>query len=276
MQDGFDTAASGQTKRHALTAARDIIIFDFDGVLNLYGGLSNDEILALYARNKIKAVREVYPNWEISDEYIVELGRKSYNETGDGKLLYADEALRLGLIKDHQTDEYREKMLRSFHRHMLEDVRLSASDIFNRDDELISVFRTLKQRGFRFGILTQSCKENWVIPILEAKGLLEFFNKTDIFDFHDSQYALKAKSAKPLTQAIDTMGILPEHTIFVEDSEKNLEVARSLNPNIFNGYISDTQKVAPHIDCWYKKIEFLLSNLVFLQPTPQHNPPPQV
>lgn len=227
----FTNAAHPTLEENELCQNRKEMVLDLDGTLHNFGGIGDKAVFELYARNKVKAVREVYPQWNISDNKIIQIGKDSNDLTGDGKLLYADIAADIELIDPLEKNIWREKMLRAFHRYLYEDACRTVPQMFEPDKHLLELMEQLQER-FRFSLLTQSCKIHWGIPTLERSGLGKFIHPQNCFDFHDSGYNLKGFSSKPVRDAVMALGASFSQVIFVEDSKKNIERIKRDEPSL--------------------------------------------
>lgn len=217
----------------ALTPDRRFWVNDIDDVHHSYEGAG--DIYDFYAHVKYLTLREDFPT--LSPEDIRAIGRKSYDETGDGLLGFTSLAKEWNLISAEREDLFREGLFRSFHREKFQYAKENNMALLNPHTRTIKLLEQLRGH-VQHGILTQGCLMNWVRPVLESRGTWEFFTKHACLDLHDIGYETKKLSTRPIQMAIAALGATPAQTVFLEDSVDNLKMAKIFNPDILTVLIT--------------------------------------
>lgn len=238
----FGNATQPPLERQILTPERRYCVHDADGVHHGYEEI--DDVFGFYAHVKYVTLQDDFP--DLSPEDIRRIGLKSYEETGDGLIGFVDTAIEHGIINPENADLFREGLFRRFHKQKFEIVQERGYALLTPRPRTIQLMNDLSAH-FTHGILTQGCFPNWVKPVLEARGMIEFFERHACLDFHDVGYVTKKLSTKPLQMALDVLGARPEETIFIEDSIDNLVMAKELDPRILCVLITK-EGLKPHQD----------------------------
>jgi FMN phosphatase YigB (HAD superfamily) len=241
--------------KQKLTEQRNIIIFDCDGVFfswKLLGGIEKAKDFC--AKVKVEVLSHLLPF--LSAEEIAVIGRRSYEETGDGLKYFVDIAEKNGM----DTAEFREQMYTLYHqvqfRHAREYVPGLLTPCFESSQHLLTLGNHMQ-----FGILSQSCRDHWVKPLLEEKGISCCFQPDNIFGFREFGWNEKSLSAKGLGMIMDAMGADPSRVVFVEDTMANLRPVKESYKEVVTVHLSDWQTASPQDDyidlCFASNLEFL-------------------
>lgn len=241
--------------KKVLSAHRDIIIFDCDGVFfswNLFGGMEKAKDFC--GNVKVEVLSHLLPI--LNAKEVAAIGRRSYEETGDGLKYFVDIAERNGM----DGAEFREQMYTLYHqvqfKHARERVPGLLAPCFESSRHLIALGNRVQ-----FGILSQSCREHWVKPLLEEKGISRCFKPDNIFGFREFGWNEKSVSAKGLGMIMDGMGADPSRVVFVEDTMANLRPVKESYKEVVTVHLSDWQTASPEDDyidlCFSSNLEFL-------------------
>ena len=108
-----------------------------------------------------------------------------------------------------------------------QQLTIEAISQLNPDERLISVFKELRDRGYRLACCSNSIRRS-VLVILSKIGLIEYMDL--ILSNED------VKNSKPHPEmywkAMSMMGVLPEETLIVEDSPPGLLAASRSRANV--------------------------------------------
>jgi HAD superfamily hydrolase (TIGR01509 family) len=183
-----------------------LIIFDMDGVLV--------EAKQIHYDTLNKAL------WEIaqSDKYVI------------------SEAEHLSIYDGLKTNQKLELLTQNkgLHPNTYETVwnrkqqlTIEAISQLNTDERLISVFKELRDRGYKLACCSNSIRRS-VLVILSKIGLIEYM---DLIISNED-----VKNSKPHPEmywkAMSMMGVLPEETLIVEDSPPGLLAASRSRANV--------------------------------------------
>jgi FMN phosphatase YigB (HAD superfamily) len=242
--------------KQALTEQRDTVIFDCDGVFyswNIFGGM--DGAKDFCAKIKVEVIALLLPF--LSAKEVVEIGKRSYEETGDGLRYFVDIAIKHGM----DGDAFREEMHTLYHQQQLLHVRERVPQLLAPCPESTQHLAALRNR-IRYGMLSQGCRDNWLRPLLNAKGVLDYFNPNHLFGFKEFGWNEKSINAKGLGILMDVMEVKPSQVVFVEDTMKNLYPVKVEYEEVLTTHLHDWQMPGPDDD--YIDLS-VASNLEFLR-----------
>lgn len=241
--------------KQLLSAQRDTIIFDCDGVLyswNLFGGIEKAKDFC--AQAQVEALSRLLP--VLSAEEIAAITRRSYEETGDGLRYFVDIAEKNNMDRA----EFREQADMLYHQVKLKHARERAPGLLAPCSESSRHLLALGNR-VQFGILSHSCRDHWVKPLLEGKGISRCFRPDNIFGYREFGWNEKSVSAKGLGMIMDAMGADPSRVVFVEDTMANLRPVKESYKEVVTVHLSDWQAPSPQDDyidlCFASNLEFL-------------------
>lgn len=242
--------------KQVLSARRDIIIFDCDGVFyswNAFGGMEKAKDFCAIVKAEVTA--HLLPF--LSAPEAAAIGKRSYEETGDGLKYFVDIAQENGM----DGLEFREQMHILYHQRQLARVRESVPGLLAPCAETNQHLYALSRR-VQFGVLSQGCRDNWINPLFEEKGIGGYFNPANIFGFREFDWHEKSASAKGLGIIMEAMEATPSRVVFVEDTMKNLRPVKEAYNEVATVHLADWQTPTPEDD--YIDIS-LASNLEFLR-----------
>lgn len=242
--------------KQTLTAQRDTIIFDNDGVFyswNVYGGMSGAKEFC--AGIKAEVIPQFLPI--LSAEQARKLGKRSYRETGDGLRYFVNMAAQRG----YDLETFREDIHTAYHQLQLHRVQTHYPAILAACSETVRHFNALSNHA-RFGVLSQGCRDNWINPLLEKKNILSYFDQDHIFGFKEFGWNEKSANTKGLEIIMQKMNADPSRVVFVEDTKKNLIKVKDTFPEVLTVHIEDWEKALPE-DHYIDVV--VPSNVVFLR-----------
>lgn len=240
--------------KQLLTPQRDVVIFDCDGVFyswNILGGM--DAAKRIYAQSKADVVPRLLPC--LSSKEAADIGARSYAETGDGLAYFVPIAREQG----YDEAAFRDELHTLYHKHLLGQIRKNHPEVLMPCTETLYHLDALSH--VRMGVISQSCRESWLLPLLEEQGILGRFNPAHLFGFKEFDWHEKSQSARGLGMIMDAMDVDPARVIFVEDTKKNLRPVKDEYPHALTVHLTDWQTTEPedtHVDLSFaSKLEFL-------------------
>lgn len=224
--------------RQLLTPQRDVVIFDCDGVFyswNALGGM--DAAKLFYAESKANVVPRLLPS--LSREQAATIGAESYAKTGDGLAYFVP------IAKEQGYDEvaFRDELHTLYHTALLLDIRRKHPQVLLPCTEMLHYLNEL--RHVRMGILSQSCRQSWLLPLAEEKLILNLFNPAHLFGFKEFDWHEKSQSARGLGMIMKAMGVDPARVVFVEDTKQNLRPVKREYPHVLTVHLTDWQTTEP-------------------------------
>lgn len=246
--------------KQILTKDRTVFIHDFDGVH--YPGNVVQDMRAFLAKPKAEAAAKLLPDLAYDDAF--QMGIASFLETHDGQLYYAHHAEKLGM----DVPKFRRDFHTLFHVLAQKYMEDEYAHLFAMDVELNQLFEGTRNH-VRHGILTQSCVTGWASPFLTMLGRLDYFDEACRLGFVECDFETKAKSTRPLQQAITAMNAAPEQVVFIEDTLANIERAKALDPRILTVHVHhgdhDGKDIPDFVDLSYNTLTPLLRSVQSLQ-----------
>ncbi len=242
--------------KQTLTAQRDTVIFDCDGVFyswNVFGGM--DAAIDFCADVKAEVTSLLLPHLRPEDAKLI--GRRSYKETGDGLLYFVEIAQERGM----DGMEFREQMHSLYHQLQMLRVRERFPGLLSPCAESLEHLAALSGK-VQFGVLSQGCRDNWINPLFAEKGITGHFKAANIFGFREFGWNEKSASAKGLGIIMECMEVAPSRVVFVEDTKKNLRPVKETYEEIVTVHLSDWE--APDESDDYIDLS-AASNLEFLR-----------
>lgn len=236
----FTTATENRFPHQSLTRNRTAWIYDVDDVLHNYEGAG--DIYDFYAEVKILHFGKFFP--DLTAIQIREIGLQSYKTLGDGILGYVAYGLSTGVIPPGEEKLFRERFFRDFHKEKFRLVSERNLPLLKPHDRTTQLMDRLNNAGITQSFLTQGCRIHWAEPVLEAKEVLRFFERSISMDFFDSNFETKKLSIHPIAEAIRRHGVSPDKVVFIEDSIDNLVTAKQYDPRILTVLISP-RPIAP-------------------------------
>lgn len=242
--------------KQVLSAQRDTVIFDCDGVFyswNVYGGMEGAKNFLADVKAEVTAL--ILPFLTTDDAKTI--GRRSYEETGDGLKYFVDIAVENGM----DGDEFREQMHTLYHVCQMARVRKQFPNLLSPCQETIQHLSALSDR-VQWGVLSQGCRDHWITPLFREKAIDGFISPDKIFGFREFDWNEKSVSAKGLGKIMDYMGVDPSRVVFVEDTKKNLRPVKETYADVLTVHLADWEHPQPEDN--YIDLE-VASNLDFLR-----------
>lgn len=246
MTHFFDKAAQGDHKL-PFTSDRRVWVHDIDGVHWSYGVFGEQKnILRFCGRSKANALRQLFNTRQLHDipynnrtlgdlteDEIVQIGTKSYLETGDGLLGFK------ALFEDHpEVDELIVETFHLYHKDLHEHLVAEKPHVFYECAQTNALLHAINGQ-VRHGIASQGCLENWIQPLLAAQKRWDFFEHEAMVDFKRGGFKIKSKSTHMLDMALDLLKANPAEAVFIEDSHANLKTAKAAHPRLFTVLIDE-------------------------------------
>ncbi len=259
--------------KQLLTQQRIAILHDFDGPHCNH--LLIDEYEAFFDQIKAEAAMHLFP--DLCHEEAARMSRESSQIYHYGLEPFLGLAKKAGLDEEafialfHATyHQFTYKKISEEHPHLLEPC-----------SKTLAAFRSL-QGIVRHGLLTQGCFKNWTGPALTHQKTLEFFDPNCLLDHMGLGRRTKAKSPEPIRIGMQRLGVKAHQTIFLEDSLRNLQIAKEAEPEILTVYIHQRAarlpKLPDYVDFQVRDVYTLLKRVhalhVLQKPKPSFNPVP--
>lgn len=242
--------------KQVLSAKRDTVVFDCDGVFyswNVFGGMG--KAMDFCADVKVEATARLLPF--LNAKEAADIGRRSYEETGDGLTYFVSIAEENGM----DGAEFREQMHMLYHQILFAHVRERVPSLLTPCLETSRLLYALSSR-VQFGVLSQGCRDNWITPLFEERGISNYFKPANIYGFKEFGWNEKSASAKGLSIVMEAMEVDPSQVVFVEDTFRNLRPVKETYEDVATVHIPDWQTPAPEDD--YIDLSFA-SNMEFLR-----------
>jgi len=137
------------------------------------------------------------------------------------------------LVDELQFDprEFQTKMLHGFCDVLYDLVQKNCPELFKPDPDTTAHF-TKTMGHIKHGILSHACSQRWAIPALQLMHRLDFFHPDHILGFEDFHFNSKGLTAKAITQALELINTSANKAIFVEDTPRNLTIAKQEHPEL--------------------------------------------
>lgn len=103
----------------------------------------------------------------------------------------------------------------------------------------------LAQHDVQHVLLTHASLDNWVFPILERQGYAQHFNRSASKGFEDIGFVPKSASVRPLASSMLSLGVGPQQTVFIEDTLRNLEIAKNAYPDLCTVWVNAEKRPQP-------------------------------
>lgn len=242
--------------KQVLSAQRDTVIFDCDGVFyswNVFGGMEKAMDFCAVVKAEVTALLLPF----LSAQEAAAIGKRSFEQTGDGLKYFVDIAEENGM----DGVEFREQMHILYHQRQMMRVRETVPALLTPCVETSQHLYALGRR-VQFGVLSQGCRDNWITPLFEEKGIGDYFKPANIFGFREFGWNEKSASAKGLGIIMNAMEVDPSRVVFVEDTKKNLRPVKEEFEDVVTVHLADWQAPAPEDD--YIDVA-VASNLEFLR-----------
>ena len=171
---------------------------------------------------------ELSPVWlakHLPDHDIASLRRDYINDADLGKLALADYYNKLAELSDQEP----------------EDVRQQIQSLIKIDPKMVALLKELGVSG-RIALCSNAPSE-LIRPILVEHNLEELFDVIVI----SGELGMMKPHAKIFLHTLDLIGSVPDQTVFIDDSEKNVLAAKELGMGtiLFTGHDS-VRSLAPH------------------------------
>lgn len=200
-------------------------VWDVDGTMTKYVPRFN----SLCDATKTRIVRRVFS--DAPDDVLDELTKVNYWEHGDCHTAFIRAARGHGYFSRFSEEALRDLVFSPYHTDLFEACQAEIPDLFDLPRQTVSLFEALEGH-VEHGVATHSCRDKWAIPLFKKTGLLRFFKPDAIFGMAEADFANKGENARMLEMVLEALGADPKRTAFVEDSTKNLLVAKERFPDI--------------------------------------------
>lgn len=205
------------------------IIWDLDGVhydfaIASQSGISfYDMCVEAIAVTAVKSLGKD----NLSNEEAEKLAEKSLKEYNDQITAF------MPLVEEMEFNKrnFQTKMLHGFCDVLYGLVQENCPNLFKPDTETTTHF-TKTMGHIKHAILSHACSQRWAIPALQLMHRLDFFHPDHILGFEDFHFNAKGLSAKAVTQALEVINTSAAKTIFVEDTARNLTIAKQEHPEL--------------------------------------------
>jgi FMN phosphatase YigB (HAD superfamily) len=129
-----------------------------------------------------------------------------------------------------------------FHKNMFTMFTPHQECLFGPSRAYAQDLQKIKALNVTFGILSLADKEQWIEPILKYTELLPYVDY--IIDYQGMKFIDKGKSAYPVKMALDTGASHPRNTVFIEDNEDNLFIAKENFSDLKTIWVAPTAKAS--------------------------------
>lgn len=201
------------------------VIWDFDGVWYDYDAIPNSGFYDLCDYAAASAGCKLVP-W-LNHQDSLDAARESYKKYHDGISAHIPYLMQTGLSESAA----KKIMFREYHSTLFNDFKATCPELLDVCHDTVAALRKLPTHIHQ-GILTHASAGHWVIPFLKASQNGQFFPLENIVDYEDFDFKPKGFGPEGISLAFNKMGVHPSHTIFVEDSVKNLQVAKQAYPSL--------------------------------------------
>ena len=116
--------------------------------------------------------------------------------------------------------------LDGYHKRLFVEVMDNHYNVMYPSESLSAKFKTVSAHVDNL-ILSNASAEHWIMPILRFREQDKFIKKGNVLGIDDFGFEPKGMSDKGITVALNKLGYQPSEVLFVEDTLKNLKVAKA-------------------------------------------------
>lgn len=236
------------------------LCWDYDGVKYKYEEFKTTEIFQIC--NHSAALTATSLVQDLKYEAAYNLAVQSYRNHSDCISAFIPHFEKAGL----SAMEARELMHDQYHQQLFEIICEDHPHVIAACPIANALYASVPDH-ITHSILSHGSKEHFIIPFLESNGRIVHFNQDYIFDLKAINYQNKHLGPGAINLVMNKVGAQPHETAFIEDSVKNLQVAKLYFPEITTILINDNtdQKIAG-VDVIVSSYQDVLKAL------PQHQP----
>lgn len=205
----------------------DTIAYDFDGVF--YPHLTIPDIKRTCANIWADAFNEISDN-TLPLQEIRKTAQEGYEQYGDSLLVLEQWAAQKGM----EIPDFKQKLFNAYFRRFSAKMWEISPHEFSPKTEMLSAFNGCEH--IKKGIASHASKEHWITPVLKSMRLSRYINQNAIFGLDDGGFKPKSLYPTLIEKCFQSLGD-GERRSFIEDSPKNLEVAKGHDPSIVTVFL---------------------------------------
>lgn len=233
------------TQDHTFLKPTQAVIWDIDGVKYNYRASPHVNFYQLCDDAVLKAAKPLLPS--LTDQQILFLAQESYRLYRDCYGAFMPFATQSGL----PAESFRKHLFQDYHTILFSTLAKDHPGYFDHARHVIPLFHNAPH--IKHGALSHSSIEQWGIKVLDAIGVLPYFDKNALLGMDQYDFMRKSDTVEPLLQILKLLQAQPGEACFVEDSLKNLERAKDI-PGLSTIYIHygyPLDELPPYVDAQF-------------------------
>lgn len=232
------------------------VIWDIDGVKYSYKASPHVNFYALCDNAVLEAAKPLLPS--LSDAHILFLAQESYRLYRDCYGAFMPFAAQSGL----PAESFRRHLFQDYHTILFTKLATDYPDYFDHARHVIPLFQ--QSPHIKHGALSHSSIEHWGAKVLDAIGVLPYFEKNAMLGMDDYDFVRKSDSVEPLHMILKRLDASADQACFVEDSVKNLERAKDLDGlhTIYIHYGYPLESLPSYIDAQFHDPADFMTHLI--------------
>lgn len=213
----------------------DTFVFDLDGTFYPFklseNGISffqiSDETIA-------EVAYAAFPNIPVCKESLLKIINAGYIKHSNCYSAFTDAAREWPGFENTPPENIRDALFSPYHTALFKRLKKEIPQAFEHAARAGPHFEALDGQ-IRSAILTHGCRDAFAIPYLQEAGIHPHFEA--VFGMAEFNFHNKGKTVIPLGRLLRHLDADPARTAFVEDSLRNLWVAKAAFPEITTIYI---------------------------------------
>ncbi len=236
----------------------DTAILDIDGFIYDY----DPSFIDICLQAAVDASAELLPS--VAREQAIELANTSFDRFHDCFSAF----LPLAEQNNIEREVLQGRFQTLYHQSKLRQTREQNHPALAPKNELVTLITKARELGIQFICVTHSDKKEWTCPAFERMGLIDLLPADLIIDYADSGYENRSNTPKAINMAMQMTGSTPERTLIADDGVINLELGKSVHPQITTVLKTATPVDHPQVDLVITSPVQLITKLIAARSEP--------
>lgn len=238
----------------------DTFIFDLDGTFYPFTlSINGINFFRICDETLTEVAYTAFPNIPIQRKELLKLAQIGYIRFSNCYSIFTHAAREWPGFERTSPENIRDALFSPYHAALFEHMKSKLPQAFEHAARARSHFEALNGH-VRHAILTHSCRTAFAIPYLREAAIRTHFDA--VFGMAEFNFHNKGASVIPLGRILKHLDADPARTAFVEDSLRNLWVAKTALPEITTIYIHHGIPLTPKppwVDFQMENVAELLS-----------------
>jgi len=227
------------------------IFWDFDGVFYEYDTVPNYGFYELCDKANAMAAYKIIVGLDY--DTALNLAAESYKKYNDPITGFVPLAKEYGVSEKFLKDN----IFYIYHSTLFDLTVQEHPHLLKVPESTLEKFEKLGDKVTNV-ILSHSAVDDWLKPAITNMKLDKFFKEENIIGLENFEFKSKSESPAGITMAVEKLGMHTSEIVFIEDTLKNIQVAKQAYPDLITVFKTNKTEKPEGVDILVKsQNEFL-------------------